>query len=71
MTPVALRRACLAMPGATETFPFGPENSVFRVAGKIFALSRLHRPPPSTLSWTRGRRSSHLSHPMAADNAQC
>ena len=34
VTPAALRRACLAMPGATETFPFGPENSVFKVCGQ-------------------------------------
>jgi predicted DNA-binding protein (MmcQ/YjbR family) len=35
-----LRKHCLALPGATETFPFAPETSVFKVAGKMFALSR-------------------------------
>jgi predicted DNA-binding protein (MmcQ/YjbR family) len=45
VTPAALRRACLAMPGATEEFPFNPENSVFKVAGKIFALSPLGAEP--------------------------
>jgi predicted DNA-binding protein (MmcQ/YjbR family) len=45
MTPAALRRACLAMPGATEEFPFDPEHSVFKVAGKIFALSPLGSRP--------------------------
>jgi predicted DNA-binding protein (MmcQ/YjbR family) len=45
MTPAALRRACLAMPGATEEFPFNPENSVFKVAGKIFAISPLGAQP--------------------------
>jgi len=45
VTPAALRRACLAMPGATEEFPFNPENSVFKVAGKIFALSTLGAEP--------------------------
>jgi predicted DNA-binding protein (MmcQ/YjbR family) len=35
-----LHAACLALPGAAETFPFGPETSVFKVAGKMFALSR-------------------------------
>ena len=50
MTPAALRRACLAMPGATETFPFGPENSVFKVSGKIFAISRLNGAPPLRVS---------------------
>ena len=50
MTPAELRRACLAMPGATETFPFGPENSVFKVSGKIFAISRLDREPSLRIS---------------------
>jgi predicted DNA-binding protein (MmcQ/YjbR family) len=27
--------------GAEETFPFGPSASVFKVAGKMFALSQL------------------------------
>jgi predicted DNA-binding protein (MmcQ/YjbR family) len=50
VTPAALRRACLAMPGATEEFPFGPENSVFKVAGKIFAISPLGRARPLHIS---------------------
>jgi predicted DNA-binding protein (MmcQ/YjbR family) len=29
------------MPGATEEFPFGEGVSVFKVSGKMFALSRL------------------------------
>jgi predicted DNA-binding protein (MmcQ/YjbR family) len=33
------------MPGAVEEFPFGPETSVFKVAGKIFALSALASRP--------------------------
>ncbi len=45
MTPAALRRACLRMPGATEEFPFTPETSCFKVAGKIFAISRLDGRP--------------------------
>jgi len=36
-----LRDRCLAFPGAAETFPFGPQTSVFKVEGKMFALSRL------------------------------
>jgi predicted DNA-binding protein (MmcQ/YjbR family) len=40
-----LRDYCLTFTGACETFPFGPENSVFKVAGKIFALSRLAARP--------------------------
>jgi predicted DNA-binding protein (MmcQ/YjbR family) len=45
MTPAALRHRCLALPGATEEFPFDAENSVFKVAGKIFAISRLDGRP--------------------------
>ena len=40
-----LRRWCLRQPGATEGFPFGPVTSVFKVAGKMFALSALDRAP--------------------------
>jgi predicted DNA-binding protein (MmcQ/YjbR family) len=41
----ALRELCLALSGSEETFPFGPETSVFKVAGKMFALSRLDADP--------------------------
>jgi predicted DNA-binding protein (MmcQ/YjbR family) len=40
-----LRDLCLAFPGSLETFPFGPQTSVFKVDGKIFALSRLAQSP--------------------------
>jgi len=40
-----LRGWCLQQPGAIEDFPFGPEHSVFKVAGKMFALSALERVP--------------------------
>lgn len=32
---------CLALPGVTEEFPFGEETLVYKVAGKMFALSSL------------------------------
>jgi predicted DNA-binding protein (MmcQ/YjbR family) len=41
MKPAELRDHCLSFIGAQETFPFGAETSVFKVAGKIFALSQL------------------------------
>jgi predicted DNA-binding protein (MmcQ/YjbR family) len=41
MNPAELRARCLSFSGAEETFPFGPETSVFKVAGKMFALSQL------------------------------
>ena len=45
MDAAALRAWCLRQPGAIEDFPFGPEHSVFKVAGKMFALSALDRTP--------------------------
>jgi predicted DNA-binding protein (MmcQ/YjbR family) len=45
MGPAALRRACLRHTGSQETFPFGPENSVFKVAGKVFAITPLGARP--------------------------
>jgi predicted DNA-binding protein (MmcQ/YjbR family) len=44
MSPAELRDCCLSFPGAEETFPFGPATSVFKVAGKMFALSQLSAP---------------------------
>ena len=45
MDAAELRRWCLAQSGAVEDFPFGPEHSVFKVGGKMFALSALERTP--------------------------
>ena len=45
MDAAELRAWCLAQPGAFEDFPFGPEHSVFKVGGKMFALSALGRTP--------------------------
>lgn len=45
----AWRRLCLAMPGAWEDHPFGPDSTVFKVSGrdrtggKMFALLMFHR----------------------------
>ncbi|HMJ03588.1 MAG TPA: MmcQ/YjbR family DNA-binding protein [Conexibacter sp.] len=45
MRPAILREYCLSFSGSAETFPFGPETSVFKVAGKMFALSQLGQRP--------------------------
>src|SRR5690242_20759526 len=45
MDAAALRRHCLSHRGAVETFPFGPDHSVFKVAEKMFALTALDRTP--------------------------
>ena len=41
MDAAGLHAWCLRHPGAVEEFPFSPETSVFKVGGKIFALSPL------------------------------
>jgi predicted DNA-binding protein (MmcQ/YjbR family) len=45
MTGAELRDLCLEFPGSVETFPFSAGMSVFKVAGKVFALSRLTGEP--------------------------
>jgi predicted DNA-binding protein (MmcQ/YjbR family) len=35
------REYCLSMKGVTEEFPFGPDTLVFKVMGKMFALTNL------------------------------
>ncbi len=40
-----LKQRCLALPAAVEEFPFNDEVSVFKVAGKMFALSALDAVP--------------------------
>jgi predicted DNA-binding protein (MmcQ/YjbR family) len=43
--PIRPSRSLPRVPRAAETFPFGPETSVFKVEGKMFALSRLAGSP--------------------------
>ncbi|MFF5981599.1 MmcQ/YjbR family DNA-binding protein [Streptomyces olindensis] len=45
MTPQELRALCLSFNAAVEDFPFSPEISVFKVRGKLFALSHLDARP--------------------------
>jgi predicted DNA-binding protein (MmcQ/YjbR family) len=45
MNPTQLRDRCLSFTGSEETFPFGPTVSVFKVGGKMFALSQLATDP--------------------------
>ena len=45
MDAAQLRSWCLSQAGASEEYPFGPETSVFKVGGKMFALSALGRLP--------------------------
>lgn len=40
-----LRGACALLPGSRETFPFGASTLVFKVAGKMYALTDLTADP--------------------------
>jgi len=42
----ALRAYCLSKPGTSEGFPFDEVTLVFKVMGKIFAITSLERQPP-------------------------
>ena len=39
------RAHCLSKPGTTEGTPFGPEDIVFKVGGKMFAILALEEVP--------------------------
>ena len=41
-----IREYCLGKQGVTEAFPFDAQTLVFKVLGKMFALSGLERLPP-------------------------
>jgi len=43
----ALREYCLAKKGVTESFPFGGDTLVFKVIGKVFALTGIDAQPLS------------------------
>jgi predicted DNA-binding protein (MmcQ/YjbR family) len=45
VTPNSLRRFLLDFAGSTEEFPFTEGTSVFKVAGKIFAITSLDDRP--------------------------
>ncbi|MDQ0990841.1 MmcQ/YjbR family DNA-binding protein [Streptomyces sp. V3I7] len=45
MRPQELRAFCLSFNAAVEDFPFNPETSVFKVLGKLFALTDLGARP--------------------------
>lgn len=47
MNAETLRDYCLSKPGTTESLPFGPENLVLKVGGKMFALISLDAQPTS------------------------
>jgi predicted DNA-binding protein (MmcQ/YjbR family) len=67
MTADALRRWCLACAGASEEFPFGGQPSVFKVGGKMFALSALEsRPLRVSLKCEPELGEGRAGHPVGA-----
>jgi predicted DNA-binding protein (MmcQ/YjbR family) len=46
MNSESFRAHCLGKPTATEGTPFGPDNIVFKVKGKMFALLAFEEVPP-------------------------
>lgn len=47
MDVAGVRARCLAMPGAVEDYPFGPDALVIKVGGKMFAIVGEHDEPPT------------------------
>ena len=78
MTPEELRRYCLSMPGAVEEFPFSEGVSVFKVGGKMFALSPLAREPlevsvksSPTLPWACATPTPAIRPALPPDKRHC
>jgi predicted DNA-binding protein (MmcQ/YjbR family) len=44
--PAELDELCRSFPGAVPEHPFGPETTVYKVSGKLFALVALAAEPP-------------------------
>ena len=60
MKSEALRDLCLSPRGSDESFPFGLGTSVFKVADKIFAISRLSELPLSVSLKCEPALAAHL-----------
>ena len=43
----SLREYCLSKPDAEETTPFGPDNLVYKINGKVFLITSLDSDPLS------------------------
>ena len=47
---------CLSKKGVEETLPFGPDTLVFKVMGKMFALTGLEREDFTRLKLVQGKK---------------
>jgi predicted DNA-binding protein (MmcQ/YjbR family) len=61
-----VRDYCLARPAATEDQPFGPDNLVFKVGGRMFGLLALDRVPPAIALKCDPERAMELRERYAA-----
>lgn len=61
-----LREYCLSKPATTEEFPFGPDTLVFKVAGKMFALTNLESVPSTFNAKCEPERAVELRAEFAA-----
>lgn len=63
MDPIELRDTLLSYPAVTEEQPFGPEVVVYKVLGKMYALSRYEMPLTVNLKcdpdWAKQLRKEH------------
>jgi predicted DNA-binding protein (MmcQ/YjbR family) len=66
LTARALQKLCLSFPGAVEEFPFSPGTSVFKVEGKVFAISALEARPLSVSLKCEPELAEHLRASHAA-----
>jgi predicted DNA-binding protein (MmcQ/YjbR family) len=66
VTGAELRRWCLEHVGAVEDFPFSPGMSVFKVGGKVFAISALEHEPLEVSVKCEPELASELRHTYPA-----
>ena len=59
-TVAQLRRVCARLPRSEETFPFGPGTLVWKVGGKVYALSDITADPLSLSLKVRPERGDSL-----------
>ena len=67
MDPTELRNALINFPAVTEEEPFGPDTIVYKVAGKVYALSTYQSPLAVNLKCD-STRAQELRNPTMRSN---
>ncbi len=70
VTPQELRAFCLSFNAAVEDFPFDTQTSVFKVLGKMFALTNLARGPDGQPQVRSGGRGTAARRPRGPDRSR-